>query len=104
MTTTSLLIREKGDVTVASFNEAKIADATSIQQLERDFQVLVPQASSGKNLLVDFSRVEFVSSMTIGLIVRLHRDCKRGGVRLKLCGSVAQHPGGFQDRRSAQGV
>ncbi len=83
---TALLLGEKGDVVLASLNESKIADAEAVQQLESELSAAMLQAAAGRKLLVDFSRVQFISSMTIGLIVRLHSQCKRKEIRLKLCG------------------
>jgi anti-sigma B factor antagonist len=85
MAMTTLLVCDKEDVVVASFSESRLVDQALIQQIEKDFQALVAQAASGRKLLVDFSRVEFISSMMIGLIVRLQGQCKRAAVRLKLC-------------------
>ncbi len=81
----AVLFGEKGDVVLASLGESKIADPESVQQLESEFNSAMLRAATQKKLLVDFSRVEFISSMTIGLIVRLHSGCKRKGIRLKLC-------------------
>jgi anti-sigma B factor antagonist len=89
MTMTYLLVHDKGDVVVASFNAVKIVDQVSIEQIEKEFQAVTVQAASARKLLVDFSPVEFISSMMIGLIVRLHSRCKREGIRLKLCGVSA---------------
>jgi anti-sigma B factor antagonist len=86
MATTALLVREKDDVLIVSFNESKILEPELIQQMEKEFQNPALQAATRRKLLLDFSRVESLSSMTIGLIVRLHNQCKREGGRLKLCG------------------
>jgi anti-anti-sigma factor len=86
MTPTALLVREKDDVVIVSFNEARIVDPASIQQIEQEFQDPALQAATKKKLLLDFSRVEALSSMTIGFIVRLHNQCKRQGGHLKLGG------------------
>ncbi len=85
MTMTALLVCDKEDVVVASFNENRIENQASIQQIEKEFQAVMARAAAGGKLLVDFSRVEAISSMMIGLVVRLHSQCKRVGVRLKLC-------------------
>jgi anti-anti-sigma factor len=85
---TSLLVSDKDDVVVASFNEAKIEDLESIRQIEKEFRDLTIQAAVGHKLLVDFSRVESITSMMIGLVVRLHSQCKKDGVRLKLCAAA----------------
>jgi anti-anti-sigma factor len=85
MPITSWLVREQDAVVVVSFHETKIADLAAVQQLEKELQAVALQAASGQKLLVDFSGVEFISSMTIGLIVRLRGECKRAGIQLKLC-------------------
>lgn len=86
MTTTCLLVHEKGDVVVASFTAVRIADQASVAQIEKEFQAVTVQAASARKLLIDFSSVDFISSMMIGLIVRLHSRCKREGISLKFCG------------------
>jgi anti-sigma B factor antagonist len=81
----ALVICEKGDVVVASFIDSKIVDQPLIQQIAAESQTLMAQATTGKKLLVDFSRVESVSSLMLGLMARLHGQCKQSGVKLKLC-------------------
>jgi anti-sigma B factor antagonist len=86
MATALVLAREKDDVLVVSFNVTEVTDSVAIQQIEREIEALKPRAAAGRKLLLDFSGVEFISSMAIGLIVRLHSDCKRQGIRLRLSG------------------
>ncbi len=86
MPMTSLQVCEKDGVVAVSFNEAKLVEEASIQQVEKDFQEPALQAAFKGNLLLDFTHVESVSSQMLGLIVRLHNRCKREGGRLKLCG------------------
>ncbi len=85
MTMTALLVCDKGDVAAASFSETKIVDPNLIGEIEKEFRALAAKASAGRKLLVDFSGVESMSSMMIGLIVRLHSQCKREGIRFKIC-------------------
>ncbi len=80
-----LCIRDKDDVVIVSFSQVKILDEGSIQQIGQEFQNLTMQAASGRKLLLDFSRVEFMSSAMIGQIVKLHKQCKNDKIRLKLC-------------------
>lgn len=80
-----LLIRDKDDVVVVSFNHVKILDEATIRQIGQDFKNLSLQAAANKKLLLDFSRVEFMTSAMIGEIVKLHRQCKRDKIRLRLC-------------------
>ncbi|MHC4179220.1 MAG: STAS domain-containing protein [Planctomycetota bacterium] len=78
-------IRDKDDVVVVSFTEVKILDQLAIDQVREDFKDLTLQAASSRKLLLDFSRVQFMSSSMIGQIVRLQKECKRDKVKLKLC-------------------
>ncbi len=80
-----LLIRDKDDVVVVSFNQAKILDEPSVRQIGQEFQNLSLQAAASRKLLLDFSRVEFMSSAMIGQIMKLHKQCKQDKIRLKLC-------------------
>jgi anti-sigma B factor antagonist len=80
-----LLIRDKDDVVVVSFNHVKILDADTIRLIGQEFKNLSLQAAANKKLLLDFSRVEFMTSAMIGEIVKLHKQCKQDKIRLKLC-------------------
>jgi anti-sigma B factor antagonist len=85
MSATSSLVCEKDDVVVVSFQTAKIADTPIILQFEQELKAATQRAASGRKLLLNFSGVDFISSMMIGLIVRVRRDCSQAGIRLKLC-------------------
>jgi anti-sigma B factor antagonist len=80
-----LSFRDKGDIVIVSFNQIKILDQAAIRQIGEEFKNLTMQAASGRKLLLDFSRVEFMSSAMIGEIVRLHKQCKQDKIKLKLC-------------------
>ncbi len=85
MAMTSLQVQEKDGVTAVSFGDVRLVDEASVQQVEKDFQEPTLQTAMKGKLLLDFARVEAISSQMIGLIVRLHNQCKREGGRLKLC-------------------
>jgi anti-sigma B factor antagonist len=80
-----LTFREISDVVVVSFNQVKILDESVIRQIGQEFENLTLQAAAGRKLLLDFSRVGFMSSAMIGQIVRLHKQCKQDKIILKLC-------------------
>lgn len=40
----------------------------------------------GEHLMLDFSKVEFVPSATLGKMLTLHKDLQAGDGRLELCG------------------
>jgi len=81
----SLTIDDEQDVVVVGFKDVTILDDTLIQQIGEEFKGLTLQAASGGKLLLDFSRVGFMSSAMIGQIVKLHKNCKRDKIKLKLC-------------------
>jgi anti-sigma B factor antagonist len=80
-----LLIRDKDDVVIASFTQVKILDQAAVHQIGEEFKDLTLQAAAGRKLLLDFSRVGFMSSAMIGEIVRLHKQCQHDKIKLKLC-------------------
>jgi anti-sigma B factor antagonist len=85
MSEPSLLIREKDGVLVVSFGQARIAGELFIQQLGNELQELVVPAVPGRRILLDFSGVDFMSSLMIGQILRIQKQCRQGEIRLKLC-------------------
>ena len=78
-------IRDRNDVVVASFSQGRILDEMVIREIGEEFRDLTLQASSDHKLLLNFSRVEFMSSSMIGQIMRLHKQCQQDKVKLKLC-------------------
>ena len=82
----SLQISDQQDVVTVSFKDVTILDENSIRQIGEEFNDLTLQAASGHKLLVDFSHIAFMSSAMIGQVVKLHKQCKRDNIKLKLCG------------------
>jgi anti-sigma B factor antagonist len=75
---------EIGDVTVVRFVDRKILDTANIQELGDELFALVEQ-DNRKSLLLNFSRVEFLSSAALNKLILLDRAVKKQGGRLKLC-------------------
>jgi anti-anti-sigma factor len=75
----------KGDVRVLSIDEARLVDAAAIEQCYRQI-VAALDTSEESFVLVDFSRVSFMSSMALGMLVRVSKKCKEYKVLLKLSG------------------
>lgn len=84
-----LLIRDKDDVVIVSFNHTKILDADVIRLIGQEFKNLSLHAAANRKLLLDFSKVEFMTSAMIGEIVKLQKQCKQDKIRLKLCNICA---------------
>lgn len=82
---TMLEIRDRADVVVVTLQPTKILDEVSIRQIGEEFKTLTTQAAADRKLLLNFSRVTFMSSSMIGQIMLLSRYCKSDKVTLKLC-------------------
>ncbi len=77
-------VSEIGDVTVVRFVDRKILDPSNIQELGDELFGLV-EKDNRKSLLLNFSRVEFLSSAALNKLIILDRKVKSHSGRLKLC-------------------
>lgn len=73
-----------GEVYVVGFTDSKILDSQRIEQVGKELQEAVPQATH-KKLLLNFRGVSFMSSAMITKLVMLNKNCKAQGVALKFC-------------------
>ena len=79
-----LEVSEMGDVTVVRFVDRKILDEASIQELGNELFQLVEQEQRGK-LVLNFSKVDFLSSAALGKLITLNKKVKSRSGKLKLC-------------------
>lgn len=75
---------KKGDIFIVQFKDKKILDDTTLDEIRSETAKLLGK-SSGPDLLLDFSNVEFMSSAMLGLLGQLHRKVSAGQGRLKMC-------------------
>ena len=78
-------IRDVDDVVVVTLTDVKILDTAAIAAIGEEFKNLTLQAAADKKLVLNFSRVQFMSSAMIGQIMKLYKMCKKDKVILKLC-------------------
>jgi anti-sigma B factor antagonist len=78
-------IRDVDDVVVVTLTDVKILDTAAIAAIGEEFKNLTLQAAADKKLVVNFRRVQFMSSAMIGQIMQLYKMCKKDKVALKLC-------------------
>lgn len=78
-----LQVSEVGEVTVVRFVDRKILDEANIQELGQELFQLVEE-NQRKNLLLNFSSVEFLSSAALGKLITLDKKVKAHGGNLKL--------------------
>jgi anti-sigma B factor antagonist len=76
-------VSKTGDVSVVKFQDRKILDEASIQELGLELFALVEQENR-KSILLNFTGVEFLSSAALGKLITLDRKVKAHKGRLKL--------------------
>jgi anti-sigma B factor antagonist len=79
-----LEIEDIGDVTVVCFTDRKILDEQNIQVIGEQLFSLVDEMSR-KNLLLNFSNVEYMSSAALGKLITLNKKVQSIDGRLVLC-------------------
>lgn len=81
--TRRLDVSESGAVTIVRFVEKKILDETSIQEMGQELFSLVEERGK-KNILLNFTNVEFLSSAALGKLITLDKKVKAHQGKLKL--------------------
>jgi anti-sigma B factor antagonist len=77
-------VEDIGDVTFVRFTDSKILDEANVQVIGDQLFSLVDNHGR-KNLLLDFSRVEYMTSAFLGKLVTLNKKVQQAGGRLALC-------------------
>jgi anti-sigma B factor antagonist len=79
-----LEINTVGDVTVVHFRDNKIIEDLRIQELGQELIQLV-EVDKQRKLVLNFSKVDFLSSAALGKLITLDRKMKNYNGSLKLC-------------------
>jgi len=74
---------QSGDVTVVTFTDSKIIDETEIQELGQELYALV-ERDGHKKIVLNFSKVEFLSSAALGKLIGFDKRVKQHGAELVL--------------------
>jgi len=77
--------REVDDATVVTFRQSQILDAMTIERMSSRLKELVESREGGR-FVFDFSRVTYMSSSALGMLIGIQRRVARKGARLKLTG------------------
>lgn len=72
-----------GDVTVVRFNDRKILDEASIQEIGAELFKVVEEHKGGR-ILLNFAKVDFLSSAALGKLITLDKKVKAVAGKLKL--------------------
>jgi anti-anti-sigma factor len=74
----------KGAVRTVIFKDRKILDDSVLDEIRAELARVIGK-STGPDLLLDFTNVQFMSSAMLGLLGQLHRRITTGQGRLKMC-------------------
>jgi stage II sporulation protein AA (anti-sigma F factor antagonist) len=79
-----LEVEQVGEVTVVKLTQAKILDEEATQEIARLLLGMVTDLGH-RNLVLNFDRVERLTSVLLGKLVLLHRKAEEAGGQLMLC-------------------
>lgn len=80
-----LLTHQMRDVTVVNLNEGSILDTQQVEHLGAELYRIVDDRACRK-LVIDFSKVKFLSSSALGILIRLQKKAGEIKGRVVLCG------------------
>lgn len=75
---------ERGVITVGEIHAGSVLDAMNVSQFGADVASYVKR-NPGLKLLLDFHRVEYLSSAVLTELLRINQTCKEVGGDLRLC-------------------
>jgi anti-anti-sigma factor len=79
-----ITVQNDGDVVIATFQEQAILEDRQIRKLQRALVSLI-RTNPNKQLVLNFTKVKFVSSSILGLLLRVHKWVIEAGGHLQLC-------------------
>jgi len=85
MAAARLMIHSMRDVTVVNFEDSSILDAAQIEAIGKALYDLVDVRNIRK-LILDFSKVQFLSSSALGVLITLRSKCEAARGTLVICG------------------
>lgn len=81
--TSSLNITESEGVTLVAFRDASILDAATTQRVGRELYELI-ESGGHSTVVLDFVKVRFLSSQTLGVLLTLRRKADKAKVQVAL--------------------
>ena len=82
---TRLLVHPIRDVTIVNFLDASILDTAQIEQMASELYDYVENRGR-RRLILDFTKVQFLSSSALGMLINLHKKALAAKGSLVLCG------------------
>lgn len=80
-----LIISALEDVTLVSIRESSILDGTALETIAEQLYPLIDDQARRK-IILDFSRVRFLSSSMIGVLLSLHGKAQAVKGKVIICG------------------
>jgi len=80
-----IMVQRLGRVVVVDFIDAAIMDSLQIQQIASELYDLIDNQDR-RYILLDFSKIKFFSSQTLGVILNLHKKIAERKGWLGICG------------------
>ena len=87
MTESQLVVQNIGGVVVANFTDASILDAQAIESIGQQLYELVDEKAQRK-ILLDFSRVRFLSSSMLGVLISLQKKAQAIKGQVAICSLI----------------
>jgi len=79
-----LLIHRMRDVTVVNLNDSSILDALQVERIGDELFELV-EARARRKIVLDFSKVKFLSSSALGILIRLRKKAQEIKGKVVFC-------------------
>ncbi|GMW02936.1 MAG: hypothetical protein AMXMBFR84_40720 [Candidatus Hydrogenedentota bacterium] len=75
---------ERGVITIGDIQAASVLDALNVDQFGKEVLAHV-HANPGINLLLNFEKVEYLSSAVLTELIRINQACTETGGHVRLC-------------------
>lgn len=80
----SLISSVSNDVMILDFEETKILDQKTVDDIGGDLQKIA-KSTEMKKIVVDMNRIELMTSTMIGQFVTFNRECNERGIEVHFC-------------------
>ncbi len=81
----SLSAATRDGILFVKFNDARLLEEAQLAEVERDV-ISQLEKSTEERIVLNFAKVQFMSSSMLGKLVKVHKKCQEFKVKLKLCG------------------
>lgn len=82
-----ILSHTKDEILTIYFTDARVLDEALLEQLSRDVLAELEKTTE-ERVILDFQKVQFMSSSMLGKLVLINKKCKEFKVKLKLSGII----------------